>query len=59
LQTCWGWSLGNANSLRAWLSGVFTRSGDVVYALLCGGTKRGQKKDIAKAKELALLLKET
>lgn len=37
----------------------FTRSGDVVYALLCGGTKRGQKKDIAKAKELALLLKET
>ena len=37
----------------------FTRSGDVVYVLLCGGTKRGQSRDIARAKELARLLKET
>jgi len=36
----------------------FTRIGHVVYLLLCGGTKRGQKRDIAKAKELAKLLKE-
>ncbi len=36
----------------------FTRTGDVVYVLLCGGTKRGQSRDIAKAKELARLLKE-
>jgi len=35
----------------------FTRTGDVVYLLLCGGIKRGQNRDIAKAKELALLLK--
>jgi len=34
----------------------FTRTGDVVYLLLCGGIKRGQNRDIAKAKELALLL---
>ena len=36
----------------------FTRSGKVVYVLLCGGTKRGQSRDIAKAKDLARLLKE-
>ena len=36
----------------------FTRSGKVVYVLLCGGTKRGQNRDIAKAKELVRLLKE-
>jgi putative addiction module killer protein len=36
----------------------FTRVGDGVYTLLCGGTKRGQKRDIAKAKDLARLLKE-
>ncbi len=36
----------------------FTRVGDGVYTLLCGGTKRGQKRDIAKAKNLARLLKE-
>ena len=27
----------------------FTRTGGVVYILLCGGAKRGQKRDIAKA----------
>lgn len=36
----------------------FTRSGNVMYVLLCGGTKRGQQRDIAKAKELARSLKE-
>lgn len=35
----------------------FTHIGDVVYVLLCGGTKRGQKRDIARAKEIAKLLK--
>ena len=35
----------------------FTRVGDVDYTLLCGGTKRGQKRDIVKAKELVRLLK--
>jgi putative addiction module killer protein len=37
----------------------FMRTGDMVYLLLCGGTKRGQSSDIAKAKELARLFKET
>ena len=37
----------------------FTRVGGVVYLLLCGGTKRGQSRDIARAKDLARLLKET
>jgi len=36
----------------------FTRSGQVVYVLLCGGTKRSQNKDIAKAKKIAQLLKQ-
>ncbi|MBT4091103.1 MAG: type II toxin-antitoxin system RelE/ParE family toxin [Deltaproteobacteria bacterium] len=37
----------------------FSRIGPVVYVLLCGGTKRGQKRDISKAQEMAkLLLKE-
>ena len=36
----------------------FTRDGDVVYILLCGGTKRGQQRDIARAKGLARLLRE-
>jgi putative addiction module killer protein len=36
----------------------FTRVDDVVYTLLYGGTKRSQKRDIVKAKELARLLKE-
>lgn len=35
-----------------------TRTGDVVYVLLCGGTKRGQSRDIARAKALARLLRE-
>jgi len=35
----------------------FTRIGDVVYMLLCGGTKRGQQRDIGRARELAHLLK--
>ncbi len=34
----------------------FARSGEVMYVLLCGGTKRGQNRDIIKAKELARLL---
>ena len=36
----------------------FSRIGPVVYVLLSGGTKRGQKRDIAKAQEMARLLKE-
>ena len=36
----------------------FTRVGDVVYILLCGGTKRRQQRDIDKAKELAKIVKE-
>lgn len=36
----------------------FTRMGGVVYVLLCGGTKRGQQRDIAKALEMEKLLKE-
>ena len=36
----------------------FTRTGDVVYLLLCGGTKRRQSRDITKAKVIARLLKE-
>jgi len=36
----------------------FTRTGKVVYVLLCGGKKPGQSRDIVKANELARLLKE-
>jgi putative addiction module killer protein len=36
----------------------FTRVGNEVYLLLCGGTKRGQQWDIIKAKDLVRLLKE-
>ena len=36
----------------------FTRVGDVVYVLLCGGTKRGQQRDIDKAIRMASLLEE-
>ena len=36
----------------------FSRTGDVVYVLLCGGTKRGQQRDIAKAQAMARQLKE-
>jgi putative addiction module killer protein len=35
----------------------FTRSGYLIYLLLCGGTKRNQKRDIAKAQEMARLLR--
>ncbi len=34
----------------------FKRKGDVIYVLLCGGTKRTQSADIGKAKTLAKLL---
>jgi len=37
----------------------FTRFRGVVYLLLCGGTKRGQVRDITKARALARLLRET
>ena len=36
----------------------FARTGDVVYVLLCGGTKRGQQRDIAKAQVMARQLDE-
>ena len=36
----------------------FTRSSEVVYVLLCGGTKRRQQRDIFEARKLACLLKE-
>lgn len=36
----------------------FTRVGNVVYVLLCGGTKRTQQRDIAKAQEMAQLVTE-
>ncbi|MBT4499485.1 MAG: type II toxin-antitoxin system RelE/ParE family toxin [Gemmatimonadetes bacterium] len=35
-----------------------TRTGAVVYALLCGGTKRSQQRDIARARAMARLLEE-
>jgi len=31
----------------------FTRVGDVVFVLLCGGTKRWRQRDIAKAQAMA------
>lgn len=34
----------------------FSRVGEVVYVLLCGGSKRGQKRDIAKAHSMARML---
>jgi putative addiction module killer protein len=36
----------------------FTRQADDVYVLLCGGSKSGQKRDIARAKKLARSLRE-
>lgn len=36
----------------------FTRMGQVVYVLLCGGTKRSQKRDIARAHAMVRSLKE-
>lgn len=34
----------------------FTRIGDLVYVLLCGGTKSGQQRDVAKAQEMAKII---
>ena len=36
----------------------FYRVGEVIYVLLCGGTKRGQQRDVAKAQNMAKLLRE-
>ena len=36
----------------------FSLTGDVVYVLLCAGTKRGQRRDIARAQAMARQLKE-
>jgi putative addiction module killer protein len=36
----------------------FTRTGDIVYLLLCGGKKSNQSRDIKKAVELAHALRE-
>lgn len=36
----------------------FARTGEVIYVLLCGGTKRGQSRDIARAKQFARKLEE-
>ena len=36
----------------------FTRQAHSVYVLLCGGSKRSQKKDIPRAQQLARSLKE-
>ena len=35
----------------------FMQVGEVVYLLLCGGTKRGQDRDIRRARSMARLLK--
>ena len=37
----------------------YVRTGATVYFLLAGGTKSSQQKDIAKAKTIAFLIKET
>ena len=36
----------------------FCCTGEVIYVLLCGGTKRGQHRDIIKAQAMARQLKE-
>lgn len=36
----------------------FTRVGNVVYLLLCGGTKRTQQRDIAKAQKMVVSVTE-
>ena len=35
----------------------YTQFGDVVYLLLCGGTKRGQQRDITRARNMACWLR--
>jgi putative addiction module killer protein len=35
----------------------FSRMDEVIYVLLCGGTKRGQPKDVKRARQLARQLK--
>ncbi len=35
----------------------YTQIREVVYLLLCGGTKRGQQRDIARARHMARLLR--
>ena len=65
-------SLGNPGDVKPVGSGVsemridygpghrvyFTRHGDVVVILLCGGDKRAQSKDIRKAMEIAEALED-
>ncbi len=34
------------------------RRGEVVFVLLCGGSKRGQQRDITKAKEMIKIIRE-
>jgi len=36
----------------------YSRIGPIVYILLCGGTKRSQNRDIAKAHDLARIIEE-
>ncbi|MCP4298538.1 MAG: type II toxin-antitoxin system RelE/ParE family toxin, partial [Proteobacteria bacterium] len=36
----------------------YCRNDNIVFVLLCGGTKSGQQRDIVKAQEMAKLLKE-
>ena len=36
----------------------YKRIGNIIYVLLCGGTKRTQRNDIEKAKKLAKLIEE-
>lgn len=36
----------------------YSRIGDIVYVLLCGGSKRNQKRDIARAQDMVQLIKE-
>lgn len=36
----------------------YSRIGPIMYILLCGGTKRNQNRDIAKAHDLARIIEE-